>query len=149
MITYVLILSQTFPANHPKEGQLTRFADKLQSGEKLHTIRANYHLWHKRFENIEKGEACLSVRQWTGKPYRSKMVEIARLTKDDGIGIQCVAFYKQADLFERCNIKYAAPPKLNILAKNDGLSFKDWKDWFRNYDLSNPLAIIHFTKFRY
>ena len=38
-----------------------------------------------------------------------------------------------------------------MLAENDGLTFADWKAWFSNpkYDLSEPMAIIHFTKFRY
>lgn len=31
----------------------------------------------------------------------------------------------------------------------DGLSFSDWYDWFRKVDLRQPMAIIHFTKFRY
>ena len=35
------------------------------------------------------------------------------------------------------------------LAINDGLSLKDWTDWFKSYDLSKPLAIIHFTRYRY
>ena len=28
-------------------------------------------------------------------------------------------------------------------------SFEDWENWFKNYDLAQPMAIIHFTKFRY
>jgi len=32
---------------------------------------------------------------------------------------------------------------------NDGLTSNDWLEWFKNYDLSQTLAIIHFTKFRY
>ena len=97
MKTYVLMLSQFFPAYHPKAGSSTDFKNKLQAAlngwsdltfAKLHTIRANYPLWKKRFEQIERGEACLSIRQWSGKPYASKQVEIARLTKDDGIGLQ-------------------------------------------------------------
>ena len=39
---------------------------------KLHTIRANYPLWEKRIKDIQEGHAVLSVRQWSGKPYRSK-----------------------------------------------------------------------------
>jgi hypothetical protein len=35
------------------------------------------------------------------------------------------------------------------LAKNDGLSLKNFKEWFKKYDISEPMAIIHFTKFRY
>jgi hypothetical protein len=40
-------------------------------------------------------------------------------------------------------------PSLNLLSKNDGLSLKDFKDWFKGYDLSKPMTVIHFTKFRY
>ena len=38
-----------------------------------------------------------------------------------------------------------------MLAENDGLTLADWEAWFSNpkYDLSEPMAIIHFTKFRY
>lgn len=32
---------------------------------------------------------------------------------------------------------------------NDGLSEVDWRNWFERYDLTEPLAVIHFTKFRY
>ena len=35
------------------------------------------------------------------------------------------------------------------LAHNDGLSEVDWRNWFERYDLTEPLAVIHFTKFRY
>ena len=35
------------------------------------------------------------------------------------------------------------------LAKNDGLSLEEFKEWFKGYDLSQPMAIIHFTRFRY
>lgn len=82
MKTYYLTLSQVFPATHARAGQPTGFRENLFK-TKLHTIRANYEFWKNRFEQIEKGEACLSIRQWTGKPYRSKQVEIARLTRED------------------------------------------------------------------
>ena len=38
---------------------------------------------------------------------------------------------------------------LEDIATNDGLNFFDWVDWFIGYDLDEPMAIIHFTKFRY
>ena len=154
MKTYVITLSQHFPATHPRKGQITHFNAKLSSAlwiarggisvgakPKLHTIRANYPLWAKRFEQINRGEACLSIRQWTGKPYASKQVEIARLTKEDGIGIQ------RLDLKETDYISMIHHSK--IYANNDGLSRREWIDWFKDYDLSQPMAIIHFTKFRY
>ena len=40
-------------------------------------------------------------------------------------------------------------PLTEDLAENDGLSFENWADWFKDYDLKQPMAIIHFTNFRY
>ena len=45
--------------------------------------------------------------------------------------------------------EYKFTPLLIDLAKNDGLSLDDFKAWFKSYDLSQPMAIIHFTSFRY
>lgn len=167
MKTYVITLSKVFPATHPRAGQPTGFFDKFMAGQaysrkgwlvspKLHTIRANYDLWKKRFEQIAAGEACLSVRQWSGAPYRSKQVEIARLTNEDGIGIQKLRIkpfqqhlnsevYLQPFIYDDTT----HPVNMERLANNDGLSLEDWRQWFKDYDLSKPLAIIHFTKFRY
>lgn len=167
MKTYVLTLSQRFPAKHPRKGEPTNFDKQMfnavcrshnmtvgypQFGMKLHTIRANWPLWSKRFEQIYRGEACLSIRQWTGKPYASKQVELCRLTKDDGIGMQSICF----PTIDRDGIVSLHYPNINgrivdanQVATNDGLDTNDWYSWFRNYDLSKPLAIIHFTKFRY
>lgn len=174
--TYVLTLSATFPKTHNKAGMPTGFKVKFALGQgcpdcdkpqdlsgvnisdcngcvnacslpKLHTIRANYHLWEKRINEIQKRRAVLSVRQWEGKPYRSKQVEIAQLTAADGIGIERLIFDKSRD-FLLPNVNYK-PVGVGNLANNDGLSLDDWKEWFKDYDLSKPLAIIHFTKFRY
>lgn len=176
MKTYYLTISQTFPATHPRKGEPTGFVDKIQEAlnyvkyfgiegmqptkrAKIHTIRGNYNRWNKIFEQIYAGEAFLSLRVWSGKPYRSKMIEIARLTKDDGIGIQRLKFISDRDGCHNwwhfsidgryCHYDTKADYVPNELAQNDGLSYKDWQDWFRNYDLSKPLAIIHFTNFRY
>lgn len=161
MKTYVITLSQVFPANHPKAGMPTNFREKLHKAirpkdlntwqPKIHTIRANYELWRKRFEQIERGEACLAIRQWTGRPYFSKQVEIARLTKEDGIGLQRLRFEPDRDgqyVWWNFNID-GHFSKEEFLANNDGLTLRDWCAWFKDYDLSKPLAIIHFTKFRY
>lgn len=168
MKTYVLTLSQHFPATHPRKGEPTGFADKIQEAlnyvkyfgiegmqptkrAKIHTIRANYPLWAKRFEQINRGEACLSIRQWTGKPYASKQVEIACLTKADGIGIQKLEFVSCYGIIGATVVIDGIDKFMSkiTLAYNDGLTHNDWLDWFKDYDLSKPLAIIHFTKFRY
>lgn len=172
MRTYVITLSRKFPKGHRKEGEPTFFKEKFMFGQqcqfclpkdrdtnypecdeclrncdpvKIHTIRANYDLWAKRFEQVERGEACISVRQWTDKPYRSPQVEITRLTKEHGIGIQKIELTN--DLLE-CIIKDRHYNYVDI-ARNDGLHPADWLDWFKGYDLIKPMAIIHFTKFRY
>lgn len=154
MKTYVLTLSHSFPANHEMHGKPTYFREKFYGTpgmlRKLHTIRANYTLWAKRFKKIAAGDACLSVREWMGAPYRSKQREIARLTADDGVGLQqLTCLDTNAYCFYPCvRIENRDIDKV-LVATNDGLSLDDWRQWFKNYDHSKPLAIIHFTKFRY
>lgn len=174
MKTYVITLSRHFLANHKRAGEETHFKEKFLLGQgcpdcaspqdlsginisdcngcvracsfpKLHTIRANYPLWEKRIKEVQEGRAVLSIRQWTGKPYRSKQVEIATLTAGSGVGIQLMELTND---FAECIVgdhhhRYVA------VAKHDGLHPADWLDWFSAYDLSKPMAIIHFTKFRY
>ena len=180
MKTYVITLSKYFLATHKRAGEKTHFKEKFLLGQgcpdcaspqdlsginisdcngcvracsfpKLHTIRANYPLWEKRVKEVQEGRAVLSIRQWSGKPYCSKQVEIARLTAENGVGIQKLSFDKDKDgvaslRYFNINGKYI---DRETLANNDGLSKEDWQEWFRGYDLSKPMAVIHFTKFRY
>lgn len=179
MKTYIICLSKAFPSSHPMKGKPTDFKMAMLSallcakccirkkgmcmGEcvasayiKRHTVRANYPLWAKRIAEVQRGEAVLSVRQWSGRPYMSKQKEIARLTKDDGIGIQKLRIkpfqqhlnsevYLQPFIYDDTT----SPVNMERLANNDGLSLEDWRQWFKDYDLTKPLAIIHFTSFRY
>ena len=157
MKTYVITLSRHFLANHKRAGEETHFKEKFLLGQgltdyttlsmaKIHTIRANYPLWEKRIKEVQEGRAILSIRQWTGKPYHSKQVEIATLTAENGVGLQKLEFYNNT--LGLCHIGIVYQRKYE-LAHNDGLSFEDWEEWFKGYDLSEPMAIIHFTKFRY
>ena len=149
--TYVITLSQVFPATHPRAGEPTEFKEKFQRKSKLHTIRANWPLWARRVNDVRNGCAVLSVRQWTGKPYRSKQIEIARLEAADGVGVQMLKFDKDRDgmvSLRRFTID-GSFLDIETLAKNDGLSLEDWKAWFKDYDLSKPMAILQFTDFRY
>jgi len=175
MTTYVLTVSKTFPATHKRAGEQTNFIEKILLAKmrqdnpkmtvsaekngvaftpKIHTIRSNYELWVKRIEQIQKGEAILSIRYWSGKPYNSKQIEICQLDKDSGIGIQGVIFdicdWSIAHIYTKGEIdtKLLFPSYVK-LSKNDGLSVEDFKEWFKNYDLSKMMAIIHFTEMRY
>ena len=156
MKTYVITLSRHFLANHKRAGEETHFKEKFILGQgltdydtpsmaKIHTIRANYPLWEKRIKEVQAGRAVLSIRQWTGKPYRSRQIEIAWLTAANGVGIQKLELTND---FTECIVGDHRYSYVSV-AKNDGLHPADWLDWFSCYDLSKPMAIIHFTKFRY
>ena len=159
MKTYYLTLSQVFPSTNPRAGKPTFFRDKLHAAltdntdywNKLHTIRANYDFWAKRFEKIAAGKSALSIREWVGKPYGkgSSMRELALLTHEDGICIQQLRIATDSDNRRYALIDGITLPSLRVLAHNDGLSLKDWESWFKGYDISKPMAIIHFTKYRY
>jgi hypothetical protein len=150
MVTYNIILSQSFPSWHLRHGEPTCFVEQLQM-TKLHTIRANSTLWQQRFKKILAGDAELCIRVWLGKPYRSKTKEIIRLGKDSGIGIQELRFEKDLyDLYSlQCPVVDGHSVRPEVLASHDGLSYEDWQHWFQNYDISQSMAVIHFTSFRY
>lgn len=157
MKTIVITLSKTFPRTHSRSGEPTDFSLYLGYGlnltedgmklcrHKIHTVRTNLPLWQKRISEVQSGQAVLSIREWTGKPYRSHQRELARLAASDGVGVQAL---KLTDLMQPTFID-GEKVELPDLALHDGLSFSDWYDWFRKVDLTQPLAIIHFTKFRY
>lgn len=162
MKKYVIVLSRTFPKWHPRAGEPTYFGEKAfetimyeRNGTtvaydwpgKYHTIRGNYDLWRKRFEKIDRGEACLVLKQWSGVPYRSKQETIALLTKEDGIGLQKLEFYNGC--LQQPILSSGLTIRVESLAQNDGLSLEDWEAWFKSDDLTKPHAIIQLTKFRY
>jgi len=155
MTTYVLTVSEFFPKTHKKSGNPTGFPLSIKHYNKIHTIRGNYDLWAKRFEKINKGEAILSVRIWSGKPYQSKQQEIFKYDKTHKIGIQKLTFSEKIMTpfipIRKKDGSIFTPDisTLDVLAKNDGLDLSDFQDWFKDYDLSKPMAIIHFTDFRY
>lgn len=170
MKTYVLTVSRQFPATHKRAGDRTFFPEKILVGQggdiepkfieefgelllKLHTIRANYELWAKRLKQVQEGKAIISIRYWSGKPYNSKQVEICQLDKHSGCSVQKLVFF-ESDIY--CPYAYGLDGisnepiyQLAQLAKNDGLSLEDFKEWVKGYDLSKPMAIIHLTSFRY
>jgi hypothetical protein len=121
--------------------------------EKIHTIRSNYQLWKKRFEKINRGEAVLELYYWEkpGGCYveGNKQIVFCQLSKNDGIGIQELYFYQNNIMFPRTEEHKVVAINLLEHAKNDGLSLDDFKEWFKNYNLSVPMAIIHLTNFRY
>lgn len=155
MKTYVLTVSQKFPASHPRAGELTNFPDAILQGGKIHTIRANFELWEKRINEVIKGAARLSVRVWTDKPYNSPQREIISLDSTHGVGIQKLEFWPVSNFWaaytysEKDEQEFYSEVTSEKLAKNDGLTLNDFTAWFKDYDLTEPMAVIHFTPFRY
>ena len=145
MRTIVLTISAYFPMSHRRVGDKTNFESSIENKIKLHTIRANYRYWKKQIDQVIEGKAELSIREWTGKPYNSPQKELFRLTKDDGVGIEKLHFEKT--IF----YPWVGEKAVNYidLAENDGLVEADFLSWFRKYPLDDPMAIIHFTHFRY
>ena len=142
-----MTVSREFPITHPRAGEPTGFVRKIlhtiNSGEtlKAHTLRSNYQLWEQRAQQINSGNACLSLRYWSGKPYRSPQVEFGTLFK---IGIQKLE-NPQNFVFASIN---GQKIDWGTVAENDGLGFNDFLDWFK-VRTPEPMAIIHFTSFRY
>lgn len=140
MKRYVIMIARRYPAYHSRKGQYTKFYGAILDGIKIHTIRKNFPLWEKRIAEVQAGKAILELRQWNGRPYRSKQDLLMPLSAADGVGIQ----------------RYSFPPKKHsilatpeMIAKNDGLSFNDFQQWFQEVTKEDEFAIIHFTPFRY
>ena len=139
-----------FPRKHVNFGKETNFRTKLEKREKIHTIRGNYELWKHNIEKIQNGNFFLSVRHWSEKPYRSKQTEIMEFKN---VGYERISM--QYDR-ETGNLKAVINGKLyeNVkeLAKNDGLEWNEFIDWFFGQGTGRTLfqgVIIHFTDFRY
>jgi len=75
---------------------------------------------------------------------QSKQQEIFKYDKTNGIGLQKL---EQPNNFVFAPIE-GKKVNWDLVAKNDGLSFEDFCDWFKVRS-DKPMAIIHFTDFRY
>ncbi len=139
---YVLTVSEYFPSTHARKGEETNFVKKIASFEKIHTIRGNYPLWEKRIEEINKGNAILSIRVWTGKPYKTPQREVFAFEK---VGIQKIEIDDYLYTFQ---VDYNRIWS-GLVSANDGLSDSDFSEWFKNVKQGEEYAIIHFTNFRY
>jgi hypothetical protein len=104
-------------------------------------------LWEKRIKEVQEGKAYLSIRKWTGLPYRSPQEELFKFDKSHGVGIEKLQLSQFGAHFNG----YFVSTVYDIykrLALNDGLSVDDFCEWFYGLE-GQDLAIIHFTDFRY
>ena len=148
----IITVSKNFQKSHINAGKPTDFIMSITNNSKIHTIRGNYKYWSKKFEAINQGLADLRIRTWSDKAYQSPQKEWFRFDRSDGIGLQQLIIKREQNTLQyyvvHGDIHIIVP--IEILAENDGLSLEDFQDWFKGYDEnSGPLAIIHFTEFRY
>lgn len=150
MKTFVITASKNYLAKHPRKGQPTGFKKKILEQVKIHTFRGNYKYWQNIVRQVNAGEAVLSLREWSGLPYKSKQQEIVKFTK---LGIQKVKFRKNKG-GNKVSIRFDAQKKSSItilnpvsVAKNDGFDqVNDFINWFpAKFDG----CVLHFTDFRY
>lgn len=170
---YVIFVSRTYPAYHSKKGQPTFFEDKILRAirqspytddiaididPKLHTFRGNYLLWKTKIDEVLAGNAVIVLKYHSLGRYvkGNQQIEFARFDKDSGIGIQ-EAIYKTdfeepfSGMAIRCEDGVFRDFPFYNVAENDGLTEADFACWFEKgkYELSDPMACIHFTNFRY
>ena len=150
------MVAKYFPHTHPCKGESTYFRFKIDDGAKKHTIRENYPLWKQRIDEVNAGAAIISVRQWIGKPSRSKQVEIGQL-KAGEIGYERIGISHRDEVFhcwigEEGSATLLDEESFNDLAKNDGLELDDFITWFFPLYMNvlcDDMIIIHFTNLRY
>lgn len=151
---YTMMFSTVFPKNHPSAGQPTNFPTLIQQGLKIHSIRSNYELWRDRAICAADGNCILSLRIWEDKPYRSKQVVLKNLHTFQVQKLRfhegdiCMPYIQQNETKPGC-IPMIYPLSIKTLANNDGLSLKDWINWFETYDLTKPFALVSFTNHLY
>jgi hypothetical protein len=144
-----IMCSRHFPKGHPKAGLPTYFVEKI-----LNCFRENFQLpdsfkqWIDNYATLLKGEDYLkavaikelkhhtfrpnsrfnpgdmgSLRVWSGAPYRSKQIEFAQVEVKRTWSIEISEFW-----FINGNIM--EHDQVETLAKNDGLDYVDFVNWF-------------------
>ena len=125
---------------------------------KIHTFRGNFSVWKKRIDAVLAGDAVIVLKYHTlGKYVKgNKQIEFARLDKDSGVGVQEAIYQSEFEqpydgMAIKCEGGIFRDFPFYLTAENDGLSQRDFRDWFEKgkYDLTKPMACIHFTSFRY
>lgn len=165
------MVAKTFPCTHKRKGEPTNFENSIYKGilskgilsevyyeseySKIHTIRSNYENWKRKIDEVNEGKAELVLKQWEGRPYHSKQIELITFDHTSGIGVEKLVFSEKImtpfiPIRKKDGSIYTPNiSTLDVLSKNDGLSINDFQEWFKPYDLTEPMAIIHFTNFRY
>ncbi len=167
MKNYKILLPKYFPKKHLKEGQRTNFRNAIINGTKIHAICQDVSKWETRIKEVQKGQAVLSIKEWTESLHKNIQKELLQLSAKDGVGFQ-KAVLSRSEWPDNDNILHCCywitinEKEIDIddFCHNEGLcSFTDVIEWFATrMDNIKPdkegwrhqeLAIIHFSNFRY
>lgn len=113
--------------------------NSVRVSPKIISIHQSYDWWKKRFDTLLKVNGVISLCY-------GGQIEFLRLRVEDGIGIQKLIFEDESLLKPMVDGRYIS---IKDLSKHFGLRWEDFKEWCDRYDLTQPLAIIHYTGFRY
>ncbi len=98
-----------------------QFAPKVESGEKLQTVRPVP-------KRLPKPGDEISLREWTGKPYRSKqrVLRESVITKVEPFDLDAMRFWSrhERDVFARADGFYDFPEMLSWFIREHGYNFK-------------------------
>lgn len=116
-------LSKTFPKTHKRAGVQTGFVRNINKGVKIHTIRTGYERWRHNLDKVANGTHMVSLRQWTGVPYRSPQEEISLL---HDVGYERLTMQYDRDMGKvKAIINGRQFHDVKKLAQNDGLTWDD------------------------
>lgn len=150
--TVVLMLSHHYPKTTIHAGKPTNFREQLLDGRKIHTCRGRYDGWAHNIDKVNTHNYVLSVREWDGKSY-GKGVKQREIKQYRKAGYQRITMnYDRGTDELRCVIDGKRFDDVEQLARNDGMTLEEFKDWFFGQGLDRTVfsgVIIHFTDFRY
>lgn len=144
----VLTFSRHFPKGHPKAGQPTWFVEKIEAcladiipgwemskTFTLHEWDAYYNCILPKGHTIRAGSRfkpgdMVSLRVWSDKPRRSKQIEFAQVEVKKVWEIEINAFWFIDGRIMEHN-------QVVELAKNDGLAYEDFVNWFKIHPKKN------------
>lgn len=159
----VVILTKRFFDGHPRAGEETHFADLVRDGKKIHTCRDNADYWCNKIERLKAAGGTLSIREWEGKPYRSRQITIADIPAEQ-VDVQRLTVQRAYVHILNSNAEPLVGYRATIndklvpmkeLATNDGFDrerdFEDFIDpLFDKYHSDTiTLAVIYFNNYRY
>lgn len=137
-----IMCSRYFPKGHPKAGKETHFPEKIMAclADKIPewTMKDDFVLydWYDYYNcTMPKGHTIragsrfkpgetVSLRVWSGKPYRSKQIEFAQVEAKKVWDIEISEFWF-------INETILEHDKVKELAANDGLAYADFVSWFK------------------